>query len=147
MAFRTYSLPVLVRPAKDGARIESYVCEEDVLQGQAVKPGGTNSDEVEPSDTDGERVVGIAMYDQSSGGVVDVVRRGTCRLTSGTGSVSGNDPIASHGGSGEEGEVDSAASGDYVFGVARDDDVGTNDDVIVDVDTTDSGTVLGGAPA
>ena len=140
------SLPVLVRPAKD-ARIESYVAEEAVLQGQAVKPGGTNSDEVEPSDTDGERVVGIAMYDAAAGELVDVVRRGTCRLTSGTGSISANDPIASHGGTGEEGEVAGAASGDYVFGVARNDDVADGDDVIADVDTTDSGSVLGGAPA
>jgi len=146
MVFRTYSKPVLVRPAKDGARIESYVAEEDVLQGQVVKPGGTNSDEVEPSDTDGENAVGVAMFDQSAGGVVDVVLQGTCRLTAGTASVSANDPIASHGATGEEGEVASAASGDHVFGVARFDGEGDGADVIADVDFIDSGPVYGGAP-
>ena len=146
MVFRTYTKPVAVRPLKDGARVESYVCEEDVLQGQVVKPGGTNEDEIEPSATDGENAVGVAMFDQSSGGVVDVIRRGTVRLTDGTGSITANDPLASHGGTGEEGEVASAASGDHVFGVARFDGEGDGSDVIADVDFVDSGAVYGGAP-
>lgn len=146
MAFRTYSKPVMVRPARAGARIEAYVCEEDVKQGQVLKPGGTNSDEVEPSDTDGERCVGVALYDQSANSMVDVLVRGTARLTSGTGSVSADDRLASHGATGEEGEVDTAASGDHVFGIARFDDVGTNDDVVADVDFTQSEHSLGGAP-
>lgn len=146
MAFRTMSKPVLVRPARSGARIESYVCEEAVKQGQVLKAGGTNSDEAEPSDTDGERCLGIAMYAQSAGGVVDVVVQGTCRLTSGTGTVSADDRIASHGATGEEGEVDTAASGDHVIGHARFDDVGTNDDVVCYVDFIQSEHSLGGAP-
>lgn len=145
MAFRTYSQPVLVRPAKH-ARIESYVCEEDVKQGQVLKPGGTNSDEVEPSATDGERCLGVAMFDQSSGSVVDVVVQGTCRLTDGSGSISADDRLASHGGTGEEGEVDSAASGDHVFGVARFAGNGDGSDVIGYVDFVQSEHSLGGAP-
>jgi len=47
---------------------------------------------------------------------------------------------------GEEGEVDTGASGDHVFGVARKDDVGTNDDVEVYVDFIQSEHSLGGAP-
>jgi hypothetical protein len=145
MAFRTYTKPVLLEPSET-ALVDTYVCEEDVKQGQVLKPGGTNSDEVEPSDTDGERVVGVALYDQSSGGTVEVVIRGKCRLTSGTGSISADDRIASHGATGEEGEVATAASGDHVIGFARFDDVGTNDDVEVYVDTVESGPVYGGAP-
>lgn len=146
MAFRTYSKPVLVRPARAGARIESYVCEEDVTQGQVLKPGGTNSDEVEPSATDGERCLGVAMYDASSGEVVDVVVQGTCRLTDGSGSISADDRLASHGGTGEEGEVDTAASGDHVFGVARYGGDGDGNDVIAYVDFVQSEHSLGGAP-
>lgn len=135
MVFRTYTLPVLVEPARAGADITAYVCEEDVLQGQLVKPGGTNSDEVEPSDTDGEQVVGVALYDASAGDTVDVAQRANkVRLTSGSGTISAGDAVASHGGTGEEGEVDTAAAGDFVIGEARFDDSGDGGDVIVTLD-------------
>lgn len=142
--FRTYSKPVLLRPARAGATIESYVCEEDVSQGQVVKEGGTNADEVEPSATDGERVLGVALYDASSGEMVDVVRDGYCRLTSGTNGVSASDPLASHGGT-TEGSVDTAASGDYIFGVAREAASGSNEGIEAYVDFTDSGFSYGGS--
>lgn len=147
MAFRTYSKPVLLRPARSGARIESYVCEEDVKQGQVLKPGGTNSDEVEPSATDGERCLGVAMFDQSSGNVVDVVVQGYCRLTdSGNNTINADDRISSGAGTGEEGEVQSAGSGDHVFGVARYDGGGDGNDVEAYVDFVQSEHSLGGAP-
>lgn len=141
--FRTYSKPVLLRPARANAEIESYVAEEAVSQGQVVKEGGTNADEVEPSDTDGERVVGVAMWDASAGEVVDVVRRGYCRVTSGTNTVSAADPIASHGGT-TEGSVDTADSSDYIFGVARFAATGSNAALEAYVDFTDSGFASGG---
>jgi len=146
MAFRTYSKPVLLKPARAGANIDTKVAEEDVKQGQVLKPGGTNSDEVEPSDTDGERCTGVALYDASSGDTVEVIRQGYCRLTSGSGSISADDRLASHGNSGEEGEVDTAASGDHVIGIADKDDVGTNDDVVAYVDFIQSEHSLGGSP-
>ena len=132
MVFRTYSKPVLLEPARAGAETREFVAEEDILQGQVVDKGGTNSDEVEPCDEDGARPVGVALFDASAGDTVTVLQEGArARLTSGTGTISAGDPIATHGSSGEEGEVDTAASGDFVMGTALKDDVGTNDDVEV----------------
>lgn len=147
MVFRTYSKPVLLKPARDsGTNIDAFVAEEDVLQGQVVKPGGTNADEVEPSDTDGERCAGVALFDASAGETVAVVRQGYCRLTDGSGSISADDRLASHGGTGEEGEVDTAASGDHVFGLARFAGDGDGSDVEAYVDFIQSEHSLGGAP-
>jgi len=129
MAFRTYSQPVLVRPAKD-ARIESYVCEEDVTQGQVLRPGGTNSDEVEPSDTDGEEVYGVATQTVSGGDMVQVAGPGTVVRFSAGGSVSSG-AIASHGATGEEGEVADAATGDYIAGFAH--ESGSDGDSVVGI--------------
>jgi hypothetical protein len=146
MVFRTYDKPVLLKPARAGANIDTKVAEEDVLQGQVVKPGGTDSEQVEPSDTDGERATGVALHDAASGDTVEIVRKGYVRLTSGTGNISADDRLASHGASGEEGEVAAAASGDHVLGFADQDDVGDGDDVVAYVDFVESGPVYGGAP-
>lgn len=135
--FRTYSKPVLLRPARAGADIESYFAEEAISQGQVVKVGGTNADEVEPSDTDGERCVGIALHDASADEMVDVLTEGYARVTSGTNTVSAGDPIASHGGT-TEGSVDTAVSGDFVFGVARFAASGSNSAMEAYVDFTES---------
>lgn len=130
MAFRTISTPIALEPLRAGADSRSYTADEDIKQGQIVKKGSTNSDQVEPSDSDGERVVGIAAFDASEGDTVTIIEEGArVRATSGTGSISAGDPVASHGNSGEEGEVATAASGDYVLGVAYTDDSGTNADV------------------
>lgn len=129
MAFRTLNKSVLLEPAQNGT-VHSYVAEEAILQGQFVREGGTSADEVEPSATDGEFCVGIALYDASAGDTVLVAEDGLrVRATSGTGSVAAYEAVASHGASGEEGEVATAASGDFVLGRAYKDDVGTNDDV------------------
>jgi len=136
MVFRTYDVPVLQKPAKDtGTTIEAYEAEEAVLQGQLVKPGSTDGETIEPSDTDGEKVVGVALYDGGVGELVDVARETpAARLTSGTGTISAGDAVASHGGTGEEGEVATAAAGDFVAGMALDDDEGDGGDVRVDFD-------------
>lgn len=146
MAFRTYDKPVLLEPAKAGVQTRAYQAEEAVSQGQLVKADATDTEQVSPSDTDGERVVGVAAYDAAAGDMVEVIEEGALvRLTSGTGTVSAGDPIASHGGTGNEGEVDTAASGDFILGRARKDDVGTNDDV--EVVLNPEGFVYGGSPA
>lgn len=135
MAFRTLSKPVLLEPARAGAEIRTYVAEEAISKGQAVKPGGTSTDEVEPSATDGEYIRGFALYDAAAGATVAVAEGGVLvRGTSGTGSISGGDALASHGASGEEGELATAATGDFVIGRAKEDDVAANDDVQVVVD-------------
>lgn len=133
MAFRTYSDQVI----KEGDNVHTYEANESVSQGQLLKFDTDDSGRtVEPSDTDGEgNLAGFALYDASSGEQVAVAMTGcVVRATSGTGSVSSGDEVASHGGTGEEGEVDTAASGDYTIGTALEDDAGTNDDVIVHVD-------------
>lgn len=135
MVFRTLGKPILLEPARSGADTRSYVAEEAVKQGQMVKKAATDGSKVEPSDTDGERVVGIALFDAAADATVTVVEGGArVRATSGTGSVSAGEPVASHGGTGEEGEVATAASGDYVIGVAHKDDDGDGGDVEIDVD-------------
>lgn len=134
MVFRTYDLPVLLGPAQRAA-IHAYVAEATVKQGQLVKAGSTNSDEVQPSDADGERVLGIALYDAAAGDTVSVVENGArVRATSGTGTIAAGDPVAAHGATGEAGEVATAASGDYVVGVAYKDDVGDGDDVEIQLE-------------
>lgn len=134
MAFRTYDLPVLVRPGRTGT-INSYEAASAISQGQLVKHDGTDTDQVTPSDTDGEATAGFALYDAAAGDTVAVVEGGTrVRATSGSGGISGGDLVTSHGGTGESGELDTAGTGDYVIGRAVADDSGTNDDVIVDVD-------------
>lgn len=64
------------------------------------------------------------MYDASSGEMVDVVEQGLVRLQSGDGNVAAHDQLASHGGT-TEGSVETAASDDHAFGVARFADDGT----------------------
>lgn len=132
MAFRTYSDQVLL----EGDNVHRFRAKEDVSQGQLVKFDTDDSGRtVEPSDTDGEgALAGFALYDASSGDMVSVAMPGCIvRATSGTGSITSGDWVASHGSSGEEGEVDSAVSGDYAAGKALEDDAGSNDDVIVHV--------------
>ena len=142
--FPTYNKPVLIRPTRESTKIESYVCEEDVKQGQVLKPGGTNADEVEPSDTTGEDVNGVALTDGSAGDVIDVVEKGMVRLQSADGNISAGDRIASGGGT-TEGSVIAESSGDIVFGQARFDDGGTaggstlgNVECMVDFTSTDT---------
>lgn len=145
MAFRTFSQPILVRPAREGSTIDYYTADEAIKQGQLLIEGPT-AGQVSPSDTDGERVVGFALYDAAEGAQVAVAESGTAvRATSGTGTVSEGDPIASHGGTGEEGEVDTAASGDYVLGRAISEDNG--DGATVEVRVEPEGFVYGGSPA
>lgn len=135
MAFRTLNKSVLLEPAQNG-RVESYVAEETILQGQFVREGGTSADEVEPSATDGEHCVGIALYDASAGDTVLVAEDGLrVRATSGTGSVAAYERVASHGNTGEEGEVATAASGDWVLGRAYKDDSGDGGDAEIIVET------------
>lgn len=135
MAFRTLNKSVALEPLQNGT-VRSYVAEETILQGQFVREGGTDAAEVEPSATDGEHCVGIALYDASAGGTVVVAQDNLrVRATSGTGSVAAYERVASHGSTGEEGEVATAASGDWVLGRAVKDDLGDGDDVEMIVET------------
>jgi hypothetical protein len=137
MAFRTYTDDVLI----DGDNVRSYEAAEAVSQGQLVEADtGSAGRTVEPSDADGGSAVGFALHDASSGDMIAVAGQGcVVRATSGTGSIASGEYVASHGASGEEGELATAVVGDYVVGFALSDDAGTNDDVVVEV-------ILGGQP-
>jgi len=96
----------------------SFNADEDVIAGQAVKIGSDGG--VEPSDTDGEEVVGIATQTVSSGDEVMVAGPGSrVRFTAGA-TVSAGDYLASHGATGEEGQVTTADGvGDFLIGIAH----------------------------
>lgn len=129
MVFRTYTEEVV----REGDFFHSFEAAEAVMQGQLVKldtdaAGRT----VEPSDTDGEAAIGFAQYDAEAGAEVSVALPGCIvRATSGTGTIASQDLVASHGGTGEEGEVDTAEAGDTPIGVAVADDAGGGEDVWV----------------
>lgn len=97
----------------------SFNADEDILRGQVVKIGSDGG--VEPSDTDGEQVIGIATQSVSSGDQLTVIGTGArVRFTGGAAGISAGDFLTSHGGTGEEGEVTTAdATGDWIIGVAH----------------------------
>lgn len=124
MTFPTYSDQVLVEGHE---HLRHFEAQEDVTQGQLVKLDTDDSGRtVEPSDTDGEAAYGFALYDASAEEQVAVAGPGAVvRAVSSTGSITSGDTVASHGGTGDEGEVDTAASGDHVVAVALQDDTGS----------------------
>jgi len=103
----------------DAARggVLSMEAGEDVIAGQVVKAGGDNT--VQPTDTDGENVIGVATQNVSAGDAVTVLSNSTVARVRAGASVSANDPVTAHGATGEEGEVATAdATGDFILGVA-----------------------------
>jgi len=105
----------LMRPPEGTAY--SFTADEDVLAGQAVKISSDNS--VAPSDTDGEQVIGVCAQSVSAGDTVMVLGDGArVRMRAG-GSVTAGSQVASHGASGEEGEVADAAAGDHSVALAH----------------------------
>lgn len=116
----------LMRPPEGTAY--SFVAEEDVIAGQVVKIG-TNDNEVVPSDTDGEQCIGVAAQTVSAGDTVMVVGHGGRVRFSAGGAVTRGGQVASHGATGEEGEVADAATGDFAIGVAH--EAGTDGNTFV----------------
>lgn len=102
-----------------GSGVVGMVAEEDVIAGQVVKLGSA-SNSVEPSDTDGEAVYGVATQTVSSGDQVAVAQPGTIANVRASGSESPG-AIASNGATGEEGEVAAAATGDNTLGFLLED--------------------------
>lgn len=115
MAFDPDSGDVLI----EGDNIHSFNADEDVSRGQVVKVGSANG--VEPSDTDGEVTHGVALQTVSSGDQVAVAGPGcVVNVQSGSSGVSAGDAVTSHGGTGEEGQVDTGDStGDSIIGYAH----------------------------
>lgn len=93
-----------------------FTADEEVIAGQLVKLSGDNA--VAPSDTDGEQAFGIATQSVAAGDSVTVlVAASIANVRTGAAVTQGNF-LASHGGTGEEGEVAPAATGDYYVGIA-----------------------------
>jgi len=116
MAFSEPGQDIELLDQRTNAAAYSFNAGVDVVAGQVVKLTGDNT--VAPSDTDGEQCVGVATQTRSSGDQVQVAGPGTRVRFSAGGSVSVNTQVASHGGTGEEGEVADAATGDYAIGQA-----------------------------
>lgn len=92
----------------------SFEAAEDVIAGQVVKLDGDFL--VEPSDTDGEDVVGVATQTVAAGAQVQVAGPGTrVKFTAGTSGITDGDLLASHGATGEEGQVDTGDAADDRF--------------------------------
>ncbi len=105
----------LMRPPEGTAY--SFTADEDVLAGQAVKISSDNS--VAPSDTDGEQVIGVCAQSVAAGDTVMVLGDGArVRMRAGA-SVTAGSQVASHGATGEEGEVADAAAGDNSVALAH----------------------------
>lgn len=102
-----------------GAGVVGMVAEENVIAGQVVKLG-SDGNSVEPSDADGEEVFGIATQTVAAGDSVSVAGPGTIANVRASDAASPG-AVASNGNGGEEGEVASAATGDYIAGFLLDD--------------------------
>lgn len=116
MAFSEVTNDIEVMRPPEGTAY-SFNADEDVIAGQVVKVGSDNG--VEPSDTDGEQCIGVAAQTVSSGDQVMVLGAGARVRFSAGGSVSVGTQVASHGATGEEGEVADAATGDFAIGIAH----------------------------
>lgn len=114
----------------------SFNADADVLAGQVVKITSDNS--VSPSDADGETVVGVAVQSVSSGDQVMVVGSGGRVLYTAGESISAGEDLASHGDTGEEGQVATAATGDQTIGYALE-QAGSQGDTFVGVVDLGSG--------
>lgn len=110
----------------------SFEASADILAGQVVAISGDN--QVAPSSTDGETVVGVATQSVSSGDDVMVVGNGgRVRVTAGE-SISAGDLLASHGATGDDGTVATGATGDYVLGFAHE-GASSGETLVATVDT------------
>jgi len=87
-----------------------------VEAGQVVTVSGNN--EASPSDTDGEAVIGVSAQSVAAGDEAMVLGSGARVLFTAGESISAGDELASHGSSGEEGQVATGASGDRLVGYA-----------------------------
>jgi len=104
-----------------------------VEAGQLVKITGNL--EASPSDTDGEDAVGVSAQSVADGDEAMVLGSGARVLFTAGESISAGDGLASHGGTGEEGQVATAATGDTVVGYALEGASAQGDTFVGVVDT------------
>ena len=116
MAFDQITDDIEQADARHGGKV-GFTAGADIIAGQAVTLSGNN--EVSPSDTDGEEVIGIATQSVSNGDTVDVNGISTVSNARVSTAVDAGDPLTSNGATGEEGELAEAdTDGDHVVGYA-----------------------------
>jgi len=93
-----------------------FVTSAQTLAGQVVTLTGDN--QVAPSSTDGENVIGVTTQGVASGDTATVLTCSTVATVRASSTVSSGERVASNGATGEPGEVATAATGDFVLGVA-----------------------------
>jgi len=116
MAFQSPTEDIEKMRPPEGTALSLTAGTGGVKAGQLVKVTGNT--EASPSDSDGEAVVGVSAQSVADGDEAMVLGSGARVLLTAGESISAGDELASHGGTGEEGQVATAATGDYVVGYA-----------------------------
>ena len=101
-----------------GAGVIGMTAGAATLAGQVVKV--TDSNEVSPSDTDGEETFGVVAQSVETGSEAAVCGPGTIAQVRAS-DATGPGFVTSNGATGEEGEVTGAGTGDYIIGILLDD--------------------------
>jgi len=114
-----YSAPFddVERQAPSPGEALGFTANGAIEAGQVVSLVGDQT--VSASTTDGEVCIGVATQSVADGDEVMVVgNSGRVLVTGGASGISAGDELASYGGTGDDGTVNTAASGDYIVGYA-----------------------------
>ena len=114
-----YSAPFddVERQAPSPGEALGFTANGAIEAGQVVTLVGDQT--VSASTTDGEVCIGVATQSVADGDEVMVVgNSGRVLVTGGASGISAGDELASYGGTGDDGTVNTAASGDYIVGYA-----------------------------
>jgi hypothetical protein len=101
-----------------------------VTAGQVVKLSGDSVGT--PSDTDGEETYAVAAQTVAGGELFTALGNGGKVLYTAGETIAAGDALTSHGATGEEGQVATAASGDRIIGYAQE-SAGSQGDTFVGV--------------
>ena len=106
------------RQAPSPGEALGFTADGAVEAGQAVTLTGDQT--VSASTTDGEACIGVATQSVADGDEVMVVGgSGRVLVTGGAAGISAGDPLASYGGTGDDGTVNTASeTGDFIVGYA-----------------------------
>lgn len=119
-----------MRPSEGEAL--GFTADAAVEAGQLVKLTGNQA--VSPSDTDGENAIGVATQSVAAGEQVTVLGGSARVLLTAGAAVGAGAALSSHGGTGDAGTVEPAATtGDYIVGYALE-SAGAGDTFVAVVD-------------
>ena len=108
--------------------VHTLTADVAVEAGQVVKLTGNQT--ASPSDTDGENAFAVATQSVASGDTFTALGTGAKVLFTAGDAIGAGEPLASHGGTGDEGTVAVAdATGDNIIGYAT--ESATSGDVLV----------------